>query len=250
MSRPDPVPVADTQPTPLLLIPGLMCDQAVWSPVLPALAAVCDCQVLDPGALDDLPAMATAVLQAAPPRFALAGHSMGARVALEVVRQAPGRVSRIALLDTGYLPRATGAAGDEEAGKRQALLDLARERGVEAMARAWVQGMVHPARLDDAPLIDAIVAMFARRTVDAFACQIRALLGRPDASDVLRAIRVPALVACGRQDSWAPVAQHRAIHALVPGATLTFFEDAGHMAPMERPDLVASALLRWMQVPG
>lgn len=231
----------------LLLIPGLMCDRTVWQPVLPALEVVSDCQVADPGAVDSLSAMAATVLQGAPPRFALAGHSMGARIALEVMRQAPGRVSRIALLDTGYLARAAGAAGDEEARKRQALLDVAREQGVEAMARVWVQGMVHPARLADAPLIDAIVAMFARRSADTFACQIRALLQRPDASAVLRAIDVPALVMCGRQDNWASVAQHQAMHALIPAATLTIVEDAGHMAPMERPHAVAAPLSRWLE---
>jgi pimeloyl-ACP methyl ester carboxylesterase len=231
----------------LLLIPGLMCDQAVWQPVLPALEAVCDCQVADPGAVDDLSTMAATVLQRAPPRFALAGHSMGARIALEVLRQAPDRVSRIALLDTGYLARAAGAAGDEEARKRQALLDIARTGGVEAMARVWVQGMVHPARLDDAALIDAIVAMFVRRSADTFACQIRALLQRPDGSAVLRAIDVPALMMCGRQDSWAPVAQHAAMHVLAPVARLAVVEDAGHMAPMERPDAVAAELLRWLE---
>lgn len=232
---------------PLVLVPGLMCDRAVWQPLMPALQAVSHCQVPDPGALDSLPQMAAAVLDAAPARFALAGHSMGARVALEVVRQAPQRVSRLALLDTGYLARAPGAAGDEEARKRQALLDVARAQGVAAMARVWVQGMVHRARLNDTVLIDSIVAMFARRSADTFAGQIRALLQRPDASSVLRALQMPTLVLCGRQDSWAPVAQHEAMHALIPVARLAIVEDAGHMAPMEQPAAVASAMLRWLQ---
>ena len=237
-------------PEPLLLIPGLMCDRAVWQPVISELAAVRDCQVLEPGAEDDLAAMTSGVLRQAPGRFALAGHSMGARVALELLRQAPGRVSRIALLDTGYQARAPGAAGVAETRKRQALLALAREHGVQAMARDWVQGMVHPARLADATLVDAIVAMFARKSAFTFARQIQALLQRPDASAVLGAIRVPALVACGRQDSWAPVAQHEAMRALIPGARLAVFEHAGHMAPMERPQAVARELLRWLAAPA
>lgn len=151
------------------------------------------------------------------------------------------------LLDTGYLARAAGTAGDEEAGKRQALLDVARSQGVDVMARLWVQGMVHPAPLTDVALIDAIVAMFARRGPDTFARQIRALLQRPDASTVLRALQVPTLVLCGRQDNWAPVAQHAALHALIPVADLAIVEAAGHMAPMERPAAVASAMLRWLQ---
>lgn len=235
---------------PLLLVPGLMCDATVWQPLLPALqAGGRECRVLDHGDADRLPQMAQQLLGSAPDRFALAGHSMGARVALEVLRAAPERVTRVALLDTGYLARAAGAPGEEEARKRQALLDVARRDGVRAMACQWVQGMVHPDRLQDVPLLDAIVGMFERKSPDVFERQIRALLQRPDATGVLRAIRVPTLVLCGRQDSWAPVPQHEAMHALIPGAVFEVIEDAGHMAPMERPQAVAGALLRWLETP-
>ncbi|MCP5280719.1 MAG: alpha/beta hydrolase [Rhodoferax sp.] len=230
----------------LLLVPGLMCDHTVWEPVMPALEARLRCTVVALADVDDLARMAHALLADAPARFALAGHSMGARVALEVLRQAPQRVSRIALLDTGYLARAPGAAGEEEARKRQSLLDLARAQGVRAMATEWVQGMVHPQRIADDVLIGRIVAMFERKSADTFARQIRALLGRPDASAVLGAIAVPALVLCGRQDSWAPVPQHQQIHQRIAQATLAVVEEAGHMAPMERPDAVSAHLLRWL----
>ena len=162
--------------------------------------------------------MAERVLADAPPTFALAGHSMGGRVALEVVRRAPGRVERLALLDTGCRARPPGAAGDGERAGRLALLASAREHGMRAMARTWVQPMVHPERLADAALIDAIVAMFARRTPQQFAGQIEALLARPDATDVLRAVACPALVLCGREDGWAPPSQHEEMAALMPGA--------------------------------
>lgn len=233
---------------PLLLVPGLMCDAAVWQPLLPTLqTGGCDCRVVDHGDADDLPQMARQLLDIAPDRFAMAGHSMGARVALEVLRLAPDRVSQVALLDTGYLARPAGSPGGEEARKRQALLEVARRDGVRAMARQWVQGMVHPDRLQDTLLLDTIVGMFERKSADIFERQIRALLQRPDATDVLRAIRVPTLVLCGRQDSWAPVAQHQAMQALISGAVLDVIEDAGHMAPMERPEAVAGSLLRWLQ---
>ena len=103
-------PPTSTGFDPLVLVPGLMCDHAVWAPVLPALAAGRRCHVIDHGDARSLATMASRLLDSAPARFALAGHSMGARVALEVVRQAPARVSRLALLDTGYLPRPAGAA--------------------------------------------------------------------------------------------------------------------------------------------
>lgn len=236
----------------LVLVPGLMCDAAVWEPLLPSLSAVATCRVVDHGDADDLALMARRLLDAAPARFALAGHSMGGRVALEVMRLAPDRVERLALLDTGYRARASGAAGDEEARKRQALLDVARTQGVRAMAQRWVQDMVHPARLADAALIERIVAMFERKSADTFARQIRALLERPDATDVLRRVRVPTLVMCGRADGWAPVSQHEEIAALLPPgvAMLRVVDDAGHMSTMERPGAVADVMLEWLAAPA
>lgn len=230
----------------LVLVPGLMCDAAVWTPLLPRLSPHCHCLVIDHGDSDDLQDMAARLLVAAPERFALAGHSMGGRVALEVYRQAPERVTHLALMDTGHTPRAVGAAGEEEARKRHALLDIAQRQGVRAMAADWVRGMVHPDRLSDTALITAILDMFERKSADTFARQIQALLQRPDAGPVLQALAVPTLVQCGRQDSWANVAQHQAMQALATHAVLDVIEDAGHMAPMEQPEAVAASLLRWL----
>jgi pimeloyl-ACP methyl ester carboxylesterase len=234
-------------PLPLILVPGLMCDEAVWSPLYPHLnlppSAI---QVPDHGMSESLTDMARRVLAGAPERFMLAGHSMGARVALEVLRLAPERVVRLALLDSGFAARDAGAKGEEEQAKRFALLHVARTQSVRAMAQQWSQGMVHPQRLADAPLMEAIVAMFERKSADVFAAQIKALLARSDASAVLRGIRIPTLVACGRQDSWAPPSQHEAMHALIASAQLRFVEDAGHMAPMERPQQTAALLNAWI----
>jgi pimeloyl-ACP methyl ester carboxylesterase len=177
----------------------------------------------------------------------LAGHSMGGRVALEVLRLAPQRVTRLALLDTGYKARENGPVGDEEARKRQELLELARTQGVRAMALKWVQGMVDPARLGDKTLIDAIVTMFERKTADIFESQIKALLGRPDATPVLASAQLPTLVLCGREDSWAPVSQHEEIAALIPGKVLfRVVENAGHMCTMEQAGAVAHAMVEWL----
>jgi pimeloyl-ACP methyl ester carboxylesterase len=232
---------------PLILVPGLMCNEAVWEPLYPHLTIVrSQITVAEHGMCDDLSEMAKRLLANAPERFMIAGHSMGARVALEVMRLAPERVARLALLDSGYTAREAGVKGEEEQAKRYALLKIAREQGVRAMAAQWSQGMVHPERLKDAPLMLAILDMFERKSADVFAAQIQALLTRRDASDVLRSLGLPTLVACGRQDSWATPAQHEAMHALIPKATLRFVEDAGHMAPMERPEAMASVLNEWM----
>lgn len=231
----------------LVLLPGLMCDAAVWEPLFPHLPVNITPWVPDYGMVNTLGAMAALVLQQAPAeRFALAGHSMGGRVALEVLRLAPQRVTHVALMDTGHLPRAAGEAGAQEAAKRHTLLEVARNQGVRAMAQTWVQGMVHPDRLQDAALIEAVVAMFVRKSAEVFAAQIEALLARPDASDVLRALALPTLLQCGAQDSWSPPAQHADMQALAPHAVLDVIAHAGHMAPMERPADVAASLARWL----
>lgn len=233
--------------TPLLLVPGLMCDHAVWDGVVSHLDQQRACRVVDHGQADHLQEMAQQMLDQAPQYVLLAGHSMGARVVVEAVRLAPHRVRGVALLDTGYLPRPSGPAGIEEANKRMALLDIAQREGVGAMARVWSQGMVHPDRLADEALMASILAMFERKNAQTFAHQIQALLGRPNGMEVLKAIQVPTLVLCGRQDAWSPVAQHQAMHDLVPGSTLALIEQAGHMAPMERPAEVAAALSAWLE---
>jgi len=234
------------RPLPLVLVPGLMCDHTVWDPVLPQLSAMHACTVVDHGQADSLVAMATQILRDAPPRFCLAGHSMGARVGLEVMRLSPERVAGVALMDTGYLPKLAGPAGEEEVRKRMNLLHIAQDQGVRAMAHEWVQGMVHPNRLQDATLMAAILRMFDRKSAEIFAKQQHALIHRPDGSDVLARIAVPTLIACGRQDAWSPPAQHEAMHQLAPHAQLDIYEDAGHMAPMEQPAAVAESMLRWL----
>ena len=238
-----------SKPT-LLLLPGLLCDRASWAPVVPALEHHAECRVPDYATEHSLAAMAERALADAPPTFALAGHSMGGRVALEVVRRAPHRVTRLALLDTGYRSRPDGSAGDDERRRRHALLALARQRGMRAMGREWMRAMVHPARLDDAALVEDVLAMIARRTPDHYAAQVDALLARPDVTDVLRGLRVPTLIACGRQDAWSPPAQHEEIAALVPGSRLVMIDDCGHMAMMERPGPVADALVAWLVQPA
>lgn len=234
----------------LVLVPGLMCDATVWADVIQEMGSAAQGAVVpDHGDADSLVGMAEQILATVPGDLAVAGHSMGGRVGLEMRRLAPQRVQRLALLDTGHLARPCGPEGEAEANKRQNLLNIACTQGVEAMARMWVQGMVHPARLTDDRLIEDIVDMFTRRTPTQFAQQIRALLARPDASPTLQSTDGPVWLVCGAQDSWSPVSQHQAMAQLLPHPTLAVIEDAGHMAPMEQPAAVARTLLQWLASP-
>ncbi len=223
-----------------------MCDRAVWAGQIDVLSASADCSVPNYGEFDSIASMAQSVLREAPPRFALAAHSMGGRVALEILRAAPQRVTRLALLDTGYQPRAAGEAGDAEARQRQMLVDIAFSEGMLAMGREWVRGMVHPERLHDAALLNSILLMIGRQTPMAFAAQIRALLNRPDASNVLPTISCPTLLLCGRQDAWSPLARHEVLAGLIRGSRLEVVEHSGHMSTMEQPARVSAALHRWL----
>jgi pimeloyl-ACP methyl ester carboxylesterase len=231
---------------PLVLVPGLLCDDAVWHSQRAALADATAVQIPHHGDADTLGRMAEQALADAPPRVALAGHSMGGRVALEILARAPERVLRLALLDTGFEALAAGAAGDRERAGRMALLATAREQGMRAMGQEWARGMVHPDRLGDAPLMNAILDMIARATPDQFAAQIRALLDRPDRTALLGTVTVPTLVLCGHDDAWSNLARHRVLARHIPGSVLVDIPHCGHMSTMERPAEINQALLAWL----
>jgi pimeloyl-ACP methyl ester carboxylesterase len=233
--------------TTLMLLPGLVCDAAVWAPQVAALKNQAQCVVPAWGLCDSLSAMAQQVLDEAPTeRFCLAGHSMGGRVALEVMRLAPQRVERLAVLDTGTHPLAAGEAGAKERAGRMALLEIARTQGMRAMGRQWARAMVHPDQ-QGTPLFESILDMIERSSADQFAAQINALLNRRDAAPLLPAIDCPTLVLCGREDGWAPPAQHEAMHKAIAGSSLTIVEHCGHMCTIEQPQALSDALAVWLQ---
>ena len=184
-------------------------------------------------------AMAEHVLGDAPRTFALAGHSMGGRVALEIYRLAPERVERLALLDTAAHPAAPG-----EEDKRRELIDLAKRDGMDALAARWLPPMLHP---HHGGLYDELASMVKRATPVSFENQQRALLDRPDARPVLLRVDCPALVLCGREDTWSPVRQHEEMAAAIRGAKLVVIEECGHMSPVEQPAAVTAAMRDWLR---
>jgi pimeloyl-ACP methyl ester carboxylesterase len=187
--------------------------------------------------LDSINAMARRVLETAPGDFVMAGFSMGGRVALEVMRIAPERVKALAIFDTGVHPRSPG-----EEIKRQAVIDLAHQQGMEALAARWLPPMILPAHLANEKLMADLTAMVCRATPDIHEKQILALLHRPDAQPVLQTIRCPTIVLCGRQDVWSPPEQHEPIAAAIPGARLVVAENCGHFLPVEAPEVLNAAL--------
>ena len=228
---------------PLLLLPGLMCDARIFASQS---AAIAEALVpSDDGVSGGLAGMAERILESAPPRFALLGHSMGARIALEMVRRAPDRVTRLALVSTGVHPVAKG-----EAEKRYALRDVGRSQGMAALVDAWLPPMVAPDRAGDAGLMAPLRAMCIDAGLARYEAQAAALLSRPEVESLLPIIRVPTLVAVGGEDRWSPPEQHRAIAAAIADADLLIVAGAGHMLPAEAPAALNAAIAEWLARPA
>lgn len=225
----------------LILVPGLLCDELVWKHQRVAFAHSHVLQVPEVSGETSLGAMAERILATAPERFAIAGHSLGGRITLEVARRAPERLTHVGLFDTG-----AGAVGPGEQASRMELVRLAETTGLEAVAKVWLPPMLHPARRADPDFRAPLEAMVAGRSVASFRRQQEALLSRPDGTPVLATLRCPTLVLTGREDEWSPPAQHEAMAALIPGARLVVVPDAGHFAPLEQPAVVTAAMRDWL----
>lgn len=228
-----------------MLVPGLLCDEDLWAEPTAGLADAAEVRVADLGPAPSIGAMARAVLEQAPERFALAGLSLGGYVVWEVLRQAPERVSRVALLDTSARPDAP-----EQTARRRALLALAGQSGLPAALDVLWQVMVAPSRQDDPGLRARFDAMALRQGEEAFRRQQEAIIARPDSRPGLGAVAVPTLVLCGRDDAITPLEVSEEMAAGVPGAELVVLDGCGHLSTWERPDEVTAALRGWLARPA
>ena len=224
----------------LLFLPGLICDARVFAPQL---AAFAESRAVDGyGTVDSLEGMARVALEQAPESFDLFGHSMGARVALEVYRLAPERVRRLALCSTGVHP-----LGAEEPAKRRALQAIGHARGFEALVDTWLPPMVADAHRADPALYGPMRQMCLDQNQQVFDAQIEALLGRPEQERLLGQIKCPTLVMTGELDTWSPPAQHEAMSSRIADSTLVIVRGAGHMLPLEAPETVNQAIAAWLE---
>lgn len=227
---------------PLVLVPGLLCTARLYAPQMTALAAEGRPVVVADHASDaTIPAIAARLLAAAPARFALAGLSMGGYVAMEVMRQAPERVARLALLDTTARPDT-----EEQTANRERQIALARAGRLAEVAAALFPMFVDAARETDAALRDTVLAMAAETGAEAFERQQRAIMGRIDSRPHLAAIVCPTLVLVGAGDRLTPPERAREIGELIPGSRLEIVVGAGHLPTLEAPDATTAALRTWL----
>ena len=230
--------------TPLLLLPGLMNDERVWHPLLPALGAERPVRMAPTHVRDSAEASARDAIAAMPPgQFAVAGFSLGGYVALEVCRQAGERIAGLALLDTG----ARTDAEDTQA-SRTRMVQAMRSGGatLDQIAAGFAARVVHASHLGDADLLRLLADMARVVGSDGFAKQQQAAIGRRDNRELLTTLQVPALVLCGREDQVTPLALSEEMAQLLPDASLVIVERAGHMTTLEQPDAVAAAVVDWL----
>ena len=229
-----------TAKTDLVLVPGLLCTRALWAPQIAALGDIADCTVADHTRHDSMAGIAGSILAAAPPRFALAGLSMGGYIACEIVRQAPERVERLALLDTG-----ARADTPERTASRRELIATAEREGVARAQELLMPVLIHKARLGDKALVDTINQMALDVGLEAFKRQQEAIIARPDHRPLLAGIRCPTLVLVGEQDALTPPELAQEMAEGIPGAALHVVPHCGHLSTLEQPETVSRALRAW-----
>ena len=230
-------------PKTLVLIPGLLSDARIWRPLESVLSEfeIYRADVtLDP----TIEAMAERILRETKGPCIAVGHSMGGRVAMEVARQAPDRVKRLVLANTGHHPLKPG-----EPEKRQDKIDQGHA-DFAGMIKDWLPPMMAASRHEDAALIENLTDMAMAVGPDVHERQIKALVARPDASRYLADIECPILLLAGTEDVWSPAAQHQEIAELTKDATLHIVENAGHFLPVEQPDETTRLIADWLRYQG
>jgi pimeloyl-ACP methyl ester carboxylesterase len=227
--------------TPIVLVPGLLCTAEIFTPQLAALwpyGPVTVASTLEGGTI---PEMAAHILADSPPRFALDGVSMGGYICFEIIRQAPERVIKLALLDTTARPDTP-----EQTAQRHALTTLSRKGNFKTILAQIMTTLVHPSHQKNTNLRDIQIRMGLLIGVEGMARQQEAIIARPDSRPGLADIAVPTLVLVGDKDPLTPPDRAEEIASAIPGARLVVVPDCGHMSTVEQPEAVNRALIDWM----
>jgi pimeloyl-ACP methyl ester carboxylesterase len=229
------------EPLPVVLVPGLNCSARLYAEQVPALWRFGPVQVADHTRDDSMDAIAARILTHAPPRFALAGLSMGGYIALTIAREAPARVSKLALLDTSARPETP-----EQSERRKPQIALAQGGRFAEVPALQFPVFVHRNRQHDEALKRRVRVMAEETGAEAFLRQQKAIMTRPDMRPLLASIACPTLVLVGDGDELTPPQLSEEIAADIAGSRLVVVADCGHLSTMERPDAVNGALVEWM----
>jgi len=228
--------------TPLLLVPGLLCSARLYVPQVAALWPHGPVMVADHRRDADMEAIAGRILANAPPRFALAGLSMGGYIAFAMLRQAPERIAKLALLDTSARPDTP-----EQSAAREKFITMAEAGKLSEVVDTLAPRFLHRDRRNDAALHRTIREMAADTGVDAFVRQEKAIMTRPDSRSLLASIKCPTLVLVGEGDELTPPELATEIAGGISGARLVIVPECGHLSTVERPEAVNAAMMDWLQ---
>jgi len=226
---------------PVLLVPGLNCSARLYADQIPPLWRFGPVQVADHTRADSMDAIAAGILNDAPPRFALVGLSMGGYIALTILRRAPERVEKLALLDTSARPETP-----EQTARRRPQIALAEGGRFAEVSALQFPIFVHRDRHGDAALKERVRIMAEETGAEAFLRQQRAIITRGDVQPLLPSIKCPTLVLVGDGDELTPPSLSQEIAAGIAGSRLVVVPDCGHLSTMERPEQVNTALAEWM----
>jgi pimeloyl-ACP methyl ester carboxylesterase len=224
-----------------VLVTGQLLTTEVWGDLAPALQGLGEMMIAEHQRDDTIAGMAHRLLEAAPARFDLVGQAMGGFIAFEVMRQAPERVRKLVLLST-LAPN----DGPAQTARRQGYIQLVEEGRFEEVVEERIPILVHPARREDAPLLDLIRRMARQTGPETFMLQQRAIMGRADSRPTLGRIGCPTLVVWGRQDGITTEAHQQEIVGGIPGASLAVIEDCGHLTTLEKPRTAARLVAEWL----
>lgn len=238
----EPLLLQDPVVEPLVLLPGMMCDARLFGPQIKVLGRDRAIHLPPIGLHDTIERIATDILNAAPKRFALAGLSLGGIIAMEVIRQAPRRVSRLALMDTNSAAETPQVAAAREPQIARVMAGLLPEVMREEMKPTYLAP--GPRRQE---VLDLVLDMAMEQGEGVFLRQSRALQRRLDQQHTLREVAVPTLILCGEQDTLCPLKRHEFMAELIPNAQLVVVPDAGHLPTLERPQAVTDALKDWLE---
>ena len=228
---------------PILLVPGLVCSPRIFAPVIPHLWRFGPVTVANHVRDDNMGAIARRILAEAPPRFALAGHSMGGYIAYEIMRQAPERVAKLALINTQARPDTPEATA-----RRRAMMARAMGGEFRAVLDELFPGFVHPSRREDAGLRQLVYDMGEDVGPEAFVRQQTAVISRPDSRPMLAGIKCPTLVLTGDEDHTIPNSLSIEMANNIHNAKLVILPDCGHLPQPEQPQATADALVEWLRI--
>ncbi len=228
--------------TPLLLVPGTLCDERLWSHQIENLSDLAEVKVCDVTKDDSIYGLAQSILEEAPEKFALAGLSLGGIISLEIMRLAPERVKKLALLDTNPNPPKS-----EQISSWEKFIEMANNGQFLTITKnELLPVLIHPERRNDDRLIETIIDMAEKIGKDAYINQLKAVMGRSDQRPILPTIICPTMVIVGSEDKICPIHMSKYIAENISTSSLEIVDKSGHLSTLEQPEIVSSLLRKWL----